>query len=390
MRTPPFGRKRSSATLTIELGRAFGTSPTRVGRRAGLLAWARSGPAGTGLAIAWPWPPDRFVVVARTEGSCHDGIPMDDWLLPRWAIGSVRLHLNIDDLILAVLLFDGIVMPTPENESEFDRWKKLGWEPEEAEFRRINLGDLVYEVPWDETLRSDFGDRWKLLLTLGAESEALAYGLTPQVIALKAWDDVYGQAQAEGRVVQRPVPVAWYPQGTLGLREVGVMAEGEPHNDSTPVQREVALLFRREVEVPSANDPDEALAAAVKLAENEDFIEARRALFDWELKIAGQDIPLADAISGLHEAAERYDQHVRDSAKPMTTVRRGVRVLVPAGASHAAHLSGIPGAGAVAGWAMRSVMAHLAPLPPAPAPAVDPGAALSMTRRKMSAVLASS
>jgi hypothetical protein len=313
---------------------------------------------------------------------------VDDWLFPRWAVASVRLHLDIHDLILAVLLFDGIVMPTPENEVEFDRWKKRGWEPEEQAFRRINLGDLVYEVPWGGDLRDDFTRRWELMKTAGAETEGLAYGLTPQVIAMKAWDDVFMRAQTEGRAPQRPIPIAWYPKGAHGEEEAGLSGRGGALTGSAPVEREVAVLFRREIEAPAAHDPDEALAAAVQLAESEEFVEARRALFLWELKVAGQDVPLADAMKGLREAAERYDQLVRDSVRPMTTLREGVRVLVPAAGSQAAHLTGVPGAGAAAGWTIRRVMARFVPLPPAPEPAADPGAALSMVNRKMSAVLA--
>ena len=313
---------------------------------------------------------------------------MDDWLLPRWAVASVRLHLDIEDLILAVLLFDGIVMPTPANEKEFERWKTRGWEPEEQEFRRINLGDLVYEVPWGEELRSDFRMRWERMQKIGAESEALAYGLTPQVIAMKAWEEVFGRAQMEGRATQRPVPVAWFPSGSAGEKEMAIADSGHGSKPSTRIDREVGLLFRREIDAPSAHDPDEALAAAVKLAESEEFVMARRALFVWELKVAGQEIPVADAITGLSEAAQQFDALVKDAIRPMTTVRRGVRVLVPAGASQAAHLSGIPGAGALAGWGMKKVLARFIPLPANPDPARDPGAALSMVKRRMSAVLA--
>jgi hypothetical protein len=313
---------------------------------------------------------------------------MDDWLLPRWAVASVRLHLDVEDLILAVLLFDGIVMPTPANEKDFDRWKTRGWEPEEQEFRRINLGDLVYEVPWDEELRSDFTRRWEQMKKIGAESEALAYGLTPQVVAMKAWDDVFGRAQKEGRATQRPIPVAWYPHGASGESETAILDATGAQKPLAPVEREVGLLFRREIEAPTAHDPDEAVAAAVKLADSEEFVSARRALFVWELKVAGQDIPVSDAMNGLSEAARQFDELVRESVRPMATVRRGVRVLVPAGGSQAAHLTGVPLAGAVAGWGLKKVLARFVPLPPDPDPATDPGAALSMVKRRMSAVLA--
>jgi hypothetical protein len=319
-------------------------------------------------------------------GGLWDDLLVDDWTLPRWAIGSVRLHLDIRDLIVAVLLFDAIVMPIPENDEEFDRWRKKGWKPEEAEFRRINLGDIVYEVKWDTSLRDEFEDDWRRAKELGEATEALAYGLTPVTIAQKAWDDVYMKAQDQGRAPVRPVPIAWYPNGTDGLRRLSVSDSAEGAQAETPIEREVALLFRREIAIPSDRDPDEALAAAVGLSEDESFVIARRALFDWELKVADQNYIAADALSGLKRAAEQYDALVSEAVSPMTTVREVVRVLVPAGVGPAAHALPVPGAGIAAGAAARWVTARLLPLPDSPDPESE-GAALGMTRRRMSAVV---
>lgn len=187
-----------------------------------------------------------------------------DWLLPRWAIGSVRMHLLVEELILAVLLFDAIVLPTPANDTEFARHKQRGWEPEEQAFRRINLGDMVYEVPWDEQLRAEWSSRWDRMRRMGSESEALAYRLTPNVIAMKAWDDVFGQAQQEGRAAERAIPVAWYPHGEqpVAQDDLAILTQDSASRVQAPIERDVALLFRREIGVPAISDPDEALDAA--------------------------------------------------------------------------------------------------------------------------------
>lgn len=316
---------------------------------------------------------------------------MDDWLLPRWAVGSVRTHLDVEELILAVLLFDAIVLPTPENDEEFARWKQRGWEPEEQTFRRINLGDMVYEISWDERLRGEWSSRWDRLREVGSQSEALAYGLTPRVIALKAWDDVFQKAQAEGRAVERPVPVAWYPERerAVAQKDLAILTEDRRPKEEAPIEREVALLFRREIRLPAAADPDEALDAAIRLASTSDFVRARRAQFDWELKVAGQEIDLADAIDGLQKGARDYDAQVTEFLSHRAMVKRVVNVLVPASASRAANLTGAAGAGAATGWGVRKVMARFCPLDDYP-DAATTGAALGMVQRRMSALLSGS
>jgi hypothetical protein len=80
----------------------------------------------------------------------------NNWLLPRWVVGSVRLHLDIEDLILAVLLFDGIVIPHRPTRPISTGGRRGDGSLKSRSFCRINLGDLVYEVSWNEELRSDF------------------------------------------------------------------------------------------------------------------------------------------------------------------------------------------------------------------------------------------
>lgn len=298
------------------------------------------------------------------------------------------MHLEVEELILAVLLFDAIVLPTPANDSEFDRWKQRGWEPEEQTFRRINLGDMVYEVPWDEQLRAEWSLRWDQMKKVGSESEALAYGLTPNVIAMKAWQDVFQQAQEEGRAVDRPVPVAWYPHGEepLAQQDLAILTQDRAPRVETAIERDVALLFRREISVPAVTNPDEALDAAVRLASTSEFVNARRAQFDWELKVAGQDIDLDEAIDGLKQAARDYNDKITAFFGSKAMAKRVAKVVVPATATQAAKLTGVPGAGGAAGWGVRRVLARFCPLNDYPDPA-SVGGALGMVQRRMSALM---
>jgi hypothetical protein len=184
------------------------------------------------------------------------------------------------------------------------------------------------------------------------------------------------------------VPVAWYPEreGLLAREDLAILSEDSPARSEPAIARDTALLFRREVTVPASVDPDEALDAAVRLASTSDFVTARRALFDWELKVAGQDIDLDDAIDGLQRAAADYNKQVTEFLSPRGMAKRIANVLVPASAAHAAKLTGLPGAGGAAGWSVRKVMARFCPLNEDPDPATM-GAALGMVQRRMSAVV---
>ena len=121
--------------------------------------------------------------------------------------GSTRLHLDVEAVALGVMLFDRIVLPTPSDVAEADRWDALGWDTQAHADMIVRLGTLVHFAPWDERLRGDWRAEWERAREIGAESRDLAYSLTPRVIAQSAWADVWRHAQ-EGQPV-RPVPVMW-------------------------------------------------------------------------------------------------------------------------------------------------------------------------------------
>ena len=219
-----------------------------------------------------------------------------------------------------MLLFDRVVLPTPENDAEVDRWMSMGWRPDELATRVVQLGDVVDLLPWDDALRDDWQARWEKLKAMGRETEALAYGMTPMVIAQRAWNDVFLHAQQEGRAPDAPVPVIWCPAAADAISELHVDVSGKRTVGPTEVGSEVGVLFRRELAHPVAIDPEEALETAVKIAMTDDFTRARRALFEWELIVAGQEEPLDDALVGLRQAADRYDELVEAYAD--RTVRR--------------------------------------------------------------------
>jgi hypothetical protein len=307
-----------------------------------------------------------------------------DWVAERWGIGSTRLHLDLWQLALAVLLFDRVVLPTPSTETEADRWDRLGWDTETQAKRAVQLGELVYFAPWEKSLHVEMRDRWR---RLGLEVRELGYWLTPKIIAEKAWNDVTASAEA-GRVRVKPIPVAWYGSDTAAAEELRlrVMVDDDPVDPrpTEPYEQIAALQFSRVLKHPLTEDPESAFEIAYKLSTDPGFRASRRALFQWEAEVAAARRAPAEAAEQLEELVTSYNKIVTTYAD--ATVRRVVHSVVPRALGVAARHVPVPGLSAVTEWSARNVMATLAPLPPKPDPEVSPGASLVLAQHAMSAL----
>lgn len=319
-----------------------------------------------------------------------------DLVTQRWGVGSTRLHLDIDALALGVLLFDRIVLPTPSDVAEADRWDEMGWDTEAQARRIVELGELVHFAPWDEGLRADWQERWEQVQKIGGATRDLAYSITPEVIAMSAWDDVMASAGADYRPRVRPVPVMWVP----GLRSVmrGLIDDAVPSNSAAeerslirlaptaPYEEVSALHFRRVLEHPVRDHPESTLDAALTLANSAEFQDARRALYTAEALAAAEQLPPEQFGTDIDTALSQYNQVV--AAYGGATARRVIHHVVPFLAEKILPLTNVPGAGSAGHWLAERVLARRLPLPPAPQPALDEGAAIGMADRAMSAVCA--
>jgi hypothetical protein len=303
----------------------------------------------------------------------------------RWGVGSTILHRDVSALALGVLLFDRIVLPTPSDVREADRWDQLGWDTK-GQAKRINqLGEFVHFAPWTQDLRADWRDRYEHMRTVGAEVRGLAFIATPMVIAQSAWQDVYSSAGIPGGQV-RPVPVIWAP-GLDGVVE-NIPGAGPPPRPTEPYERLSALHFARALEQPLRDDPEATLDVALKLAGNADYQAARRALYTAEALAASGRLTPQEFGTGIETAVRQYNEVV--AAYSGATVRRVIHHVIPEAVGQIPPLSAVPGAGAAAAWLVKRVLAWLLPLPEAPQPALEEGAALAMTERAMAVVSAAS
>jgi hypothetical protein len=305
-----------------------------------------------------------------------------DLVTQRWGVGSTRLHLDAERLAVGVLLFDRIVLPTPADEAEANRWDRLGWDTEAHAQRIVQLGELVHFAPWDATMRADWRARMEHIKKIGQDARGLAYSMTPMVIAQTGWNDVMASVGVDHRPRIRPVPIVW----AAGPRSVLGHGAAQPAGEvPTSLYEEVtALKFRRVLEEPTREHPEETLDAVMTLASTTDFQDARRALYTAEALAAAGQLTPQEFGARLDSATARYNEVVAEYAG--ATRRRVIHHVVPFGVGQVLNLTQLPGSGAAGRWSAQRVVGRLLPLPPAPQPAQDEGAALALVERAMSAV----
>lgn len=321
---------------------------------------------------------------------------LPDLVTQRWGVGSTRLHLDMEALALGVLLFDRVVLPTPSDIAEADRWDQLGWDTQAQALRIVQLGELVHFAPWDEQLRADWRERWEHLKKIGVATRELAYTVTPQVIAMTAWGDVRASVGEDHLPKVRPIPVIWTSAvSSIVLRVTGdeTQRAREPDKQSqskpaavAPYEQWSALRFRRVLEQPVRDAPEETLDAALHLANSAEFQDARRALYTAEALAASGQLPPEEFGAAIEAAVTRYNQVV--AAYAGATRRRVIHHVLPFVTEKALPLSHVPGAGSAGCWLVQRVLARLLPLPPPPQPDLDEGAAIGMVQHAMSAVCA--
>ena len=140
---------------------------------------------------------------------------------------------------------------------------------------------------------------------------------------------------------------------------------GQPRDSDIPGERPadlaVALQVERLVEEPALDDPEEAFLAAIKLAENPDFLEARQRLFDWEDALYIDDWEPDEVATRLKDLEGEYNAAVQEFTR-RTRRRRAVSLLPAVGGALVA-LAGHPHAKGAVSKALSWVTGRFVPLP---------------------------
>ncbi len=284
----------------------------------------------------------------------------------RWAAFSVRAHRDLRALATDVLLYDRLILPVPEDEPEYERWIKQDWEPDLIARRSVQAAGHIIAVPWTAQLRTEWRDSYDQLRSLGRE---VAYGLTGHIYASsrQAWQEIYASVYTEERPARKPFLIAGYQSeaeaiSALALESLSDEARGAADQPGErPVDRAVALHVRRIVEEPDIADPEEAFLASVSLAEDHQFLTARRRLFDWEDALYVDEVEPDEIVAELADIEEQYNAAVRDFTRK--TRRRWAASLLPGAAGHLATLSGNPYLKTPVSKAVSFVVARFTRLP---------------------------
>lgn len=76
-----------------------------------------------------------------------------------WGVYSVRAHMNPRALAREILLYDRLVLPTPKDKTEADRWDHQGWDTYQlaypAEARLMN--SVMIRLGFSATSRGGAG-----------------------------------------------------------------------------------------------------------------------------------------------------------------------------------------------------------------------------------------
>lgn len=274
---------------------------------------------------------------------------------PRWGVFSTRAHLDPGALVPDVLLYDRLVFPTPAAD-DLERWRN-NWPPDELEACLSKLDGLAHRVTWSAELREKWQEQFGKLSETAQQAEDIAFGLTPMVIAMSAWDDIRG---ASGQPIP-PVPIAAFQ--TAGEAQAAAVFSAQNPPPRQELHHQVAVLFRRCLSMPlvSRSPVEGALAfdRAIELAHSEPYKLARRALYEWEDSVVSQEWPVSDAVRFLKERMIEHDALVTRTFGVATCMRVTFRLVgVAAGAAAGTAIAGPFGGfiGALAAEALKAAV----------------------------------
>lgn len=280
--------------------------------------------------------------------------PRDPWPehRPRWGTYSVKAHQRLDGLITDLLTYDVLVFPCPDDDAEFARWQREGWDPALLAHRVTQLGDHAVVTPWDPGLRDGWQQHWWNLSAEDRDDPETAFMLTAAMMAdlplsrlMGQVDDRLGQALLDQPRVhpaladhdgRRRAPHERLELVTAFQTERDARAltagGGRPAPSPAPQGADSdGIRLRLRLRTPEdANE--ETLRRTIDLVEDEDFTLARRRLWSWESTLPPDPDPL-DVTAGLDALVEDYNAAVRrqHAATRATWVFLIVPALVGAG-----------------------------------------------------------
>lgn len=285
---------------------------------------------------------------------------------PRWGTYSVKAHQRLDRIIADLLTSDVLVFPCPDDDVEFDRWQREGWEPELLAHRVTQLGDHAVVTPWDPGLREGWRQNWWGMSAAEREDPEAPFLLTaammadlPLVRLMGEEDDRFGSA-----VMQRPTVASafagyegWPRARHEPLELVAVFQTqrdasaltgigGRRSTAGPPKYGADADGIRLLMQLETPREADEAtLFRTLDLVQDDDFQHARRRLWSWENTMPPDADP-REVSAGLRALVEDYNAQVRGQHQATRAAWMFLVVPVVLGAGLHAVVGGLGGVAA--------------------------------------------
>lgn len=212
--------------------------------------------------------------------------------IERWATFAVNDHLRDKPFVAEVLLYDKLVIPypPPDDPKELERWQAEEWSPAWLDSLREILGDRVEPVPWNDYRRKEFSSQWDAAKQAGEDAYTVSRRMLKQEFARKISE--------RGNPV-RPV-VAFYSERELQ----------QSIQPDVPAKAErLGIVFKHEFLYPDSDieSHTDLLRRAVGLARDNDFIKARRALYDWQEDVVVKGYTDEEAIGVMRGLLADYE-----------------------------------------------------------------------------------
>lgn len=227
----------------------------------------------------------------------------------RWGSLSVKDHTNPVLLVPELLLYDRLVIPTPSDDKEVERWEKAGWQPDNLDKLLKELGPLARIKPWDSTRREVFQKRMDELQAIQSDAsdiveevrEELPYQLTRRILAQEEVSELPDD------VTNVNVVCAYQSENDF---------RADWYLDTNPDERShLGMLFGHQLAVPDIKDPKDALSEAIKLSRDAEFRQARRAFYDWQLQVMRKGYDPKRAVEEMHYLIGVYNDIVKKAVR---------------------------------------------------------------------------
>jgi len=305
-----------------------------------------------------------------------------------WGTYSVADHCEPYAFIADLILYDRLLVPVPPSDDshEWDRWATNEWRPERQKLLLKELGDYVKPIGWTKELRA----RWEAMEDVAEEADTAAFagddlewtaegarevkkgrpdpfGDTRRLLArdlgaklLQGADarvlSVYARPDRFDRHWRVTKTFPFLKRGTTVERaeKPRAVEELSPEQQQSLVsQGQLATMIVGEFVLPvddaSPRKPDDdqdhkALVSALKLLDDENVYEKRRALHAWIAKYDAKQIPAPAKVEEFDDLLLAYNAAV-SKKKKLKWINTGLLVLRPftagaslvaPGASHAA------------------------------------------------------